>query len=219
MAGSERLVESEQLLENEQSQMDEGKAYLGFGSRFSKAQQRIARNLKLVAFDIDGVMTDGRLYYGAEGEHLKVFNVKDGVGLKLLHSQGIDVAVISAKTSLALEKRMDDLGVTHFFPGCSNKSQCLQELARALSVASEQIAFIGDDVLDLQVLGCVGLFIAPKDAHPLVCDKAHHITESAGGMGVVREVADAILSCRMDLEQLYPLAMQSRFETDCTRKA
>lgn len=193
------------MAEIENSLMQGETPYLGLGKRFATAYQEIAQNLKLVVFDIDGVMTDGRLYYGSEGECLKVFNVKDGVGLKLLRAHGVDVAVISAKASLALERRMRDLGVSYFFPARSDKYQCLQKLAEDLSVSNAEIAFIGDDVLDLQVLGCVGLFIAPRDAHPLVCDQAHHVTQSAGGMGVVREVSDAILSCRMPLERLYLL--------------
>jgi 3-deoxy-D-manno-octulosonate 8-phosphate phosphatase (KDO 8-P phosphatase) len=186
--------------------------YLGLGAALPDTLLAIVQQLKLVIFDIDGVMTDGRLYYGAEGEVLKAFNVKDGVGLKLLRAQGIEVAVISAKSSMPLQKRMTDLGVIHFYPGTKNKLEQMQALCQQLEINKQEVAFVGDDVIDLKVLPEVGLFIAPKDAHPIVKRQAHHVTQTLGGQGVVREVADQLLSARMDLETAYLVGMEPKFE-------
>lgn len=187
-------------------------SYDGLGKPFPKSLHQVAKGIRLLVLDIDGVLTDGRLYYGAEGEVLKGFNVKDGVGIKLLRTQGIEVAVISAKSSMPLQKRMTDLGIQHFFPGTKDKKAQLIALSQNLSLSSDKVAFVGDDVIDMNVMDDVGLFIAPADAHPIVKQKAHHVTELAGGKGVAREVADALLSTQMSLEQAYQVGRQPEFE-------
>jgi len=165
-------------------------------ARFSASVTPAARALRLLALDVDGVLTDGRLRYGPDGETVKVFDVKDGLGIKLLQEEGIEVAVISARRAPALERRLSDLGVRHAHLGRGDKIHALGELQQTLGIAPEAMAFMGDDVLDLPVLRAVGLAIAPADAHFLVRDEAHWVTDAPGGRGAVREVADGLLAAR-----------------------
>ena len=162
-----------------------------------------AQKIKLVIFDVDGVLTDGMLNYGPDGELFKQFNVKDGVGIKLLQQQGITVAVITAKDSRPLSQRMSDLSVEYFYPGCNDKMQAFSELQRILSVDCDQMAYVGDDVIDLPVMEQAGLAIAVQDAHDYVKQRADYITSLKGGQGVAREVADLILDAQFDLDKLY----------------
>lgn len=162
-----------------------------------------ARKIKLLILDVDGVLTDGMLNYGMDGEMFKQFNVKDGVGIKLLQQQGIDIAVITAKDSKPLTQRMNDLSVQYFYPACHNKILAFNELLTLLSLNKEQVAYIGDDVIDLQVMEQVGLSIAVYDAHNFVKKSADYISQASGGQGVAREIADLILEAQCDLNALY----------------
>lgn len=162
-----------------------------------------AQKIKLVILDVDGVLTDGMLNYGPDGELFKQFNVKDGVGIKLLQQQGINVAVITAKDSKSLSQRMNDLSVQYFYPACNDKMTAFTELIDTLSLNYEQVAYVGDDVIDLAVMELVGLAIAVQDAHDFVRKRADYITRSSGGQGVAREVADLILDAQFDLDKLY----------------
>ncbi len=171
-----------------------------------------ARAVRLVVFDVDGVLTDGTLVYSADGEQVKHFNVKDGVGIKLLNTYDILTAVISAKESAALSRRVKDLGIQHFFPATKDKWAVLSALMDELLIGTEEVCFVGDDVIDLKVMKKVGLSIAPKDAFWMVKDHADLITESDGGRGVAREVADIILGSRMPLDEAYIKAMLPEFE-------
>ncbi len=164
-----------------------------------------AQRIKLVIFDVDGVLTDGLLNYGPEGELFKQFNVKDGVGIKLLQQQGVHVAVITAKDSKPLYQRMKDLSVQYFYPGCNNKKEAFADLLELLSLEAEEVAYVGDDVIDLPVMARVGLSIAVKDAHVFVKKNADYISVAKGGQGVAREVADLILDAQFDLDKLYSL--------------
>lgn len=174
--------------------------------------QQIIQNIALVVFDVDGVLTDGKLFYGNTGEALKVFNVKDGVGIKLLRHHHIEVAVISAKKSAPLAQRMQDLQVVHFYPASTDKWHSLQQIISTLGITPEQVCFVGDDMVDLNVMRQVGLSICPSDAFSLVRDEADIITHKAGGQGVAREVADLLLAARMPLKEAYKQAMQPEFE-------
>lgn len=178
----------------------------------SQAVKAKAAQVRLVVFDVDGVLTDGTLTYSAEGEEVKHFNVKDGVGIKLLQTYDVHTAIISAKESLPLKRRAADLGITHFFPGSKDKWPVLSALLEQLALAPEQVCYVGDDVIDLKVIKRVGLGIAPNDAFWMVKDQAHHITQASGGKGVAREVADIILGSRMRLEDAYTQAMLPEFE-------
>ncbi len=179
----------------------------------SSALNAQKEKIKLVVFDVDGVLTDGTLSYSASGEAVKHFNVKDGVGIKLLQTYGVDVAVISAKTSEPLTKRMSDLGVKHFFPATTDKLKVLLELMSVLGIQLDEVAYAGDDVIDLKVMQKVGVSFAPSDAFWMVKKYATLELESAGGKGVAREVCDHILSAKMDLEEAYIKAMLPEFES------
>ncbi|BFM50940.1 HAD-IIIA family hydrolase [Marinomonas sp. THO17] len=168
--------------------------------------------LKLVVFDVDGVLTDGGLLYSESGESIKRFNVKDGVAMKLLPKWGVKVAVITAKDSPALRKRMQDLNIEHFYPGCHNKAAAFAELIQQLDIAAAQVAYVGDDVIDLQVMPQVGMALCPADAHTLLLRHCPLVLKKSAGQGVAREVADLILASRMSLEAAYELAQQPEFE-------
>lgn len=168
--------------------------------------------LKLVVFDVDGVLTDGRLLYTEQGETIKRFNVKDGVAMKLLPKWGVQVAVITAKDSAALRQRMKELKVAHFYPGCHNKATAFNELIEQLGITSEEAAYVGDDVIDLQVMPNVGVALCPADAHILVQRYCHVVLNKNAGEGVAREVTDMVLASRMPLEQVYELAQKPEFE-------
>lgn len=152
-----------------------------------------ARAIRLAVFDIDGVFTDGRLYYGPEGEVFKPFHVRDGHGIKALHRAGIDVAIISGRDSPSVSWRMRELGVEHVHQGIGDKAACLNELLAQLSVPPEAVACTGDDVPDLPMLEIAGLAIAVPDGHPAVRERAHWITPHNGGAGAVRDVCDLLL--------------------------
>jgi 3-deoxy-D-manno-octulosonate 8-phosphate phosphatase (KDO 8-P phosphatase) len=176
-----------------------------------------ASSIKLLVLDVDGVLTDGTLVYGSKGEEVKHFNVKDGVGIKLLAYYGIEVAIISAKDSLPLKKRIEDLSIKHAYTGCKDKLKALSELTAQLGVDFSEVAYCGDDVIDLKVMKNVGLAIAPQDAYSMVKEHAHIVTQSPGGKGVAREVADILLSSRMNLQEAYVKAMLPEFEEKFSR--
>ena len=152
--------------------------------------------IELLILDVDGVLTDGRLYYGPDGEALKAFHVKDGLGIKLLQREGIMVSVITAKTGGPLAKRLADLGVSHKKMGREDKAAALAELLEELELDPSVVAHVGDDLPDVGVMRQVGISIAVADAHPFVIEHAHHVTDRLGGRGAVREIADAILTAR-----------------------
>lgn len=157
--------------------------------------ERAAR-VQLVVFDVDGVFTDGRLYYSAAGEALKAFHVRDGHGIKLLLKHGIQAAVISGRNSPAVTRRMQELGIQHVFQGDDDKLPILEQLLQKLGLRTEQTACVGDDLVDLPLLAAAGLAIAVADAQPEVRARAHLVTNARGGEGAVREVCDLILAMR-----------------------
>lgn len=164
--------------------------------------------LKLVLFDVDGVMTDGSIYIDGSGELLKKFNVKDGLGIELLHCHGLKTGVVSGKSSEALNERCAKLGFDLVEMGCKNKLPRVLQICDKLNISLEEVAFVGDDVLDLPVMLECGVSFAPKDAHQLVLEKASYITVSNGGNGVVREVADKILLSRLgSLTKVYEILL------------
>lgn len=155
-----------------------------------------AKKIKLIIFDVDGVLTDGGLYFSDEGIELKRFNSLDGLGIKLLKQSGVEPAVISARNTPNVSHRMENLGIKHFYQGQSNKQIAYQELLDQLSLSPEHVAYVGDDVIDLPVMRTVGFPIAVANAHELVKDNACLITEKRGGHGAVREVCDFILKAQ-----------------------
>lgn len=153
----------------------------------------LARGIRLILFDVDGVLTDGQLMLGDDGQEYKAFNSKDGHGLKMLQRNGVAVGIITARTSRVVEHRARDLGIQHVFQGCIEKFPVYRRLVDELRLAPAQAAFVGDDVVDLPIMLDAGLAIAVQDAHPLVRRHAHWTTPSAGGRGAAREIADMIM--------------------------
>ena len=156
----------------------------------------LAAEVRMLLVDVDGVLTDGTLYYGAEGETLKAFHVRDGLGIRLLLHEGIEVAAISARKTPVLEQRIRDLRIAHAFFGRDDKEAALEEIVDTLRIPEGEIAYIGDDILDLPVMRRVGLPIAVNDAHRFVLEEAAWVTLLPGGKGAVREVADGLLEAR-----------------------
>jgi 3-deoxy-D-manno-octulosonate 8-phosphate phosphatase (KDO 8-P phosphatase) len=152
-----------------------------------------ANDIRLLVLDVDGVLTDGRLYFTARGEEMKCFHVRDGAGIVQLQRAGIQIAVISGRESKAVERRMNELGVTWIRQGISDKLAALRELLDILGLTTQQTACIGDDTPDLPLLAVARLAATVADAHPTVKSRAHFIAQSPGGMGAVREVCDLIL--------------------------
>ena len=152
-------------------------------------------NIQLLILDVDGVLTDGRLYFGAKGEALKVFHVRDGHGIKLLMGAGVQVAAFSGRRSAATAARLRELGVP-VVQGCSDKLAALHKLTQRLKVDPLNCACIVDDTPDLPLMSAVGLAAAVADAHPVVLSAAHWVAQSPGGRGAVRELCDAILRAR-----------------------
>jgi 3-deoxy-D-manno-octulosonate 8-phosphate phosphatase (KDO 8-P phosphatase) len=161
-------------------------------SRFHPALRR-ARALVL---DVDGVLTDGRLYYGARGESLKVFHVRDGHGIKAVAKAGITIAIISGRKSAHVARRARDLGIKHVFQGVTDKTVVLAKLAARLGLPLEQFVAVGDDTPDAPVLAAVGLGVAVADAHDDARAVAQLVTRNPGGHGAVREVCDWLIAAR-----------------------
>ncbi len=162
-----------------------------------------AANIKLVAFDIDGVMTDGGLHYTDDGHELKTFNVQDGLGVVLLRRSGIRVAIITGRTSNVVSCRAKDLGVEHVFHGVGDKGAVSGQLLEQLGLQWSELAFMGDDLIDLPAMTRCGLAIAPANARQIVKERAHMVTEAGGGKGAVREAIEFILAAQGKLDAAF----------------
>lgn len=149
--------------------------------------------VKLLALDVDGVLTDGGLYYTETGEELKKFNVKDGLGIKLLMRSGIEVAIISANSSSATIHRAKKLGIQHCFVGIEDKLVILQNLCETLDISLEQVAYVGDDLTDIPVLQSIGCPVTVADAIPENLKYSIYTTKMPGGKGAVREICELLL--------------------------
>lgn len=150
-------------------------------------------NVKILGLDVDGVMTDGRLYYHDDGTETKAFDVRDGHGIKMLQHAGLEVFIISGRSCPMVEKRAADLGISEVTQGVRDKVPVLEKLLSKKGLEPEQVAFMGDDVVDMPVMTRVGLAIAVADASEHVFDAAHYVTLAPGGRGAVREVVELIL--------------------------
>ena len=159
----------------------------------SKTILKNSINIKLIVFDVDGVLTDGKLILGENGNEYKSFYVRDGQGLVMLMKTECDVAVITARTSNIVAERMASLGIKHIYQGVENKGQALKKLIDKLSITFAEVAYVGDDVIDLPAMNKVALPIAVADAHPEVKKIAKFITEKNGGEGAVREICELIM--------------------------
>jgi 3-deoxy-D-manno-octulosonate 8-phosphate phosphatase (KDO 8-P phosphatase) len=153
--------------------------------------ERAAR-VKLALFDVDGVLTDGRVILGANDEY-KCFDIKDGHGLRMLARHGIEVGIITGRSSRAVERRAEELGIKHLYQGCKEKLPFYRELLARLGLTPEQTAYMGDDFMDLPVMLQAGLAAAVGDAHPLVARHAHWVAPAAGGRGAARALAELLV--------------------------
>jgi 3-deoxy-D-manno-octulosonate 8-phosphate phosphatase (KDO 8-P phosphatase) len=158
-------------------------------------QPALAR-VKLLVLDVDGVLTDGRLFYGPKGELLKAFHVRDGHGIKQVAAAGIAVAIISGRKSAAVARRAKELGIRHVTQGANDKLSALRKLAKARRVSLEECACVGDDTPDAPILAAVGVGVAVADAHQDALAVADLVTKRPGGQGAVREVCDLLIAAR-----------------------
>ena len=159
-----------------------------------------AAEIRLIVFDVDGVLTDGSLYIGDDGQEYKAFNSKDGHGMVMLRQSGVEIAIITGRSSEVVRIRMASLGIEHVFQGKRQKLPAYEELKQATGLSDEQIAYVGDDVVDLPVMTRAGLAIAVQDAHALTKQHAHWVTPSGGGRGAAREVCEMIMDAQDSLQ-------------------
>ncbi len=159
-----------------------------------------AENIKLLILDVDGVLTDGKLFFDDQGREYKSFHARDGHGIKLLRRTGVEVAVISGRKSNSVELRMRSLGIEYLYQGHEDKIGAFNEIIDSLSIGADQTAYVGDDLLDLPVMSRVGLSIAVNDANFAVKEFADWCTDHSGGCGAVREVCDLIMRAQGNLE-------------------
>ena len=168
----------------------------------SQAIITAAKNIKLLLLDVDGVLTDGKLYYGNSGEELKAFNIQDGLGIKLLQQGGIQVGIITGRVSTLLQRRADELGINPVIQGREDKLIALRELLKSQNLDLHQIAFMGDDLPDLSAINSVGLGITVANASSTLAAKADWQTLRSGGDGAVREAAEMILKAQGKFDTL-----------------
>ena len=159
-----------------------------------------AAQIKLVVFDVDGVLTDGGLFFGDDGQEYKAFYSRDGLGMKLLQQTGVEIGVITARNSMVVEHRMQNLGIVNVYQGKLNKLDAFQHMLAKLAIGAKQTAYVGDDVVDLPVMQQAGLAIAVQDAHPFVKQHAHWITQHGGGRGAARDVCELIMQAQGTLD-------------------
>jgi 3-deoxy-D-manno-octulosonate 8-phosphate phosphatase (KDO 8-P phosphatase) len=154
---------------------------------------RKARHIRLAAFDVDGVLTDGKLFYSDAGEELKAFNVRDGHGLKMLQDSGVRLAIITSRASRSVELRAKNLGIDLLFQGVSDKLAILEQLLAREALDAAAAAYMGDDLVDLPILRRCGLAVAVPDAPQAVLQQAHYVTRAQGGNGAVREFCELVM--------------------------
>ena len=166
-------------------------------------QLNLFRSIKLLACDVDGVFSDGRIYMGNDGEELKAFHTRDGYGLKAIMSLGIEVAIITGRRSAIVQNRMSALGVKHIIQGEEDKGPALKTIQAKLGIAPDHTASIGDDMPDTAMYQYSKLAISVADGHPLVKQQAGYVTQTPGGFGAVREVCDLILLAHQQLGDIH----------------
>lgn len=161
-----------------------------------------AKEIQLLLLDVDGVLTDGSIVYGNGGTELKGFNIKDGFGIRLLREAGVEVGIITARRSEAVERRAQDLKLAHLYQGVANKIEAFAEILAAQKLTPRQVAYMGDDWLDLPLLSRVGLAVTVADGVAEVKAVAHYVTREAGGRGAVRELCELIIEAKGQREEL-----------------
>lgn len=164
--------------------------------RTERELQEIAKDIKLLILDVDGVLTDGSIILDNEGNELKIFNVRDGHGIKMLAKAGIRVALITGRHSKVVERRARELGITEVYQRCHIKTVAFDHVIEKYGLAEKEVAYVGDDIVDIPIFKRVGISIAVKDATDEVRDFASMVTQHAGGRGAVREVCDFLLKAK-----------------------
>ncbi len=167
-----------------------------------------AKQIHLVVFDVDGVLTNGGLFFGDDGQEYKMFHSRDGHGMRMLQDAGVPIAIITGRSSEVVSHRMHNLGIQHVYQGRREKLPAFTALLNELGLQAEQVAYVGDDVVDLPILTRVGLAIAVQDAHPLVQQHAHWTTPHGGGQGAARDVCDLILLAQGKLDAALQVYLQ-----------
>ena len=155
-----------------------------------------ARHVRLAVFDVDGIMTDGSLYFSASGEELKAFNVRDGHGMKMLQESGVRLAIITSRVSRCVELRAHNLGIDLLYQGVADKLASFQQILTLLGLDAAAAAYMGDDVIDLPVMRRCGLALTVPEAPAVVKSHAHYVSRSHGGRGAVREVCELIMQAQ-----------------------
>jgi 3-deoxy-D-manno-octulosonate 8-phosphate phosphatase (KDO 8-P phosphatase) len=171
-----------------------------YGPVSSRVMEK-AEKIRLLILDVDGVLSDGLIYMGNNGEELKAFNVRDGYGIRCALTSGIEVAIITGRKAKLVEDRCKTLGITHLWQGQSDKLIAWRELQTKLGVMPDEVAYVGDDLIDWPVMAEVGLSVAVADAHPLLPPRADYVTRINGGRGAVREVCDLLLLAQGKLDE------------------
>lgn len=161
-----------------------------------------AAAVRLMIFDVDGILTDGSLHFGADGEAFKTFNVLDGHGIKLLQQVGIATAIISARSSAFVARRAADLGIVHLQQGVHDKLGGFRQLTQELGLDAAAVGFIGDDLIDLPILSRCGFAASVPGGHPEVRSRVHYVTANGGGRGAAREVCDLILRAQGHFDRI-----------------
>ena len=155
-----------------------------------------ARRIRLLSFDVDGVLTDGRIIYSDDGREIKAFNVQDGAAIKMLAAEGIEIAILTGRDSPMVARRAGELGIRHLQQGLEDKGPAFRALCEQLQITPEETAHVGDDLADLVLFELAGFAISVPNGHPAVIERADHTTEARGGEGVARELAELILRAR-----------------------
>ena len=159
-----------------------------------------AKLIRLMAFDVDGVMTDGGLYLSDSGEEFKRFNSLDGHGMKMLQQSGVEIAIITGRTSRCVELRARNLGITHVYQGVERKLDAMIDLLNKLKLSRDAAAYMGDDVVDLSIMRHVGMAISVPESPQLVREHSDYVTQRGGGHGAVREVCELIMAAQGTLD-------------------
>ena len=165
-------------------------------------KKRIER-LKMLILDVDGVLTNGQIYFSDSGNELKAFDVTDGLGMKMLMKSGITIAVITARNSDSVRHRIENLGIEQYYPGSLNKAEVYDKLKKDFGITNDEAAYVGDDIIDLPVMNQVGVSCAVNNAQPLVKKAADIQLSKSGGYGAVRELCDLILQVQGKWDSMY----------------
>ena len=160
-----------------------------------------AKNIKLMIFDVDGVLTDGAIYYTNKGEEFKAFNILDGQGMKMLKASGVELAIISGRASHSVELRAQDLGIKFLQQAVEDKYACYLQLVTSVGLTAEQTGYIGDDLADLPVMRHCRLAVSVPEAPEIIKRHAHYVTQAGGGRGAAREICELIMQAQNSYEK------------------